>query len=150
MKSNVSIYTNIMKKNTSACSGVWMFTAACCCTCAVHNACEPAKSPLQFTHAMIQLTLENWNNAITLQEINISPWSGIFEDDFPFPQVGYVSSLEGNIKQEVNSKMAELLLVMAANREYLLNIMILASWYSTLWGKIWWPNNISYKGDTPT
>ena len=31
----------------------------------------------------------------TLQEINISPWSGIFEDDFPFPQVGYANVLEG-------------------------------------------------------
>ena len=31
----------------------------------------------------------------TLQGINISPWYGIFEDDFPFPQVGYVNSLEG-------------------------------------------------------
>ena len=31
----------------------------------------------------------------TLQGINISPLSGIFEDDFPFPQVGYVSFLEG-------------------------------------------------------
>ena len=26
----------------------------------------------------------------TLQGINISPWYGIFEDDFPFPKVGYV------------------------------------------------------------
>ena len=24
------------------------------------------------------------------------PYQGTFEDDFPFPQVGYVSSLEGN------------------------------------------------------
>ena len=31
----------------------------------------------------------------TLQGINISPWWGIFEDDFPSPQVGYVSFLEG-------------------------------------------------------
>ena len=31
----------------------------------------------------------------TLQGTNISPWKGIFEDDFPFPQVGYVNSLEG-------------------------------------------------------
>ena len=30
-----------------------------------------------------------------LQGINISPWEGIFEDDFPFPQVGYVNFLEG-------------------------------------------------------
>ena len=27
---------------------------------------------------------------------NISPQNGIFEDDFPFPEVGYVSSLEGS------------------------------------------------------
>ena len=32
---------------------------------------------------------------ITLQGTNISPQNGIFEDDFPFPKVGYVSSLEG-------------------------------------------------------
>ena len=33
----------------------------------------------------------------TLQETNISPKKGTFEDDFPFPQVGYVNSLEGNL-----------------------------------------------------
>ena len=31
----------------------------------------------------------------TLQGTNISPKNGIFEDDFPFPKVGYVSSMEG-------------------------------------------------------
>ena len=31
----------------------------------------------------------------TLQGTNISPKNGIFEDDFPFPKVGYVNSLEG-------------------------------------------------------
>ena len=30
-------------------------------------------------------------------ERNISPQNGIFEDDFPFPKVGYVSSLEGKL-----------------------------------------------------
>ena len=34
---------------------------------------------------------------ITLQGTNISPKNGIFEEDFPFPQVGYVSFLEGKI-----------------------------------------------------
>ena len=33
--------------------------------------------------------------SLTLQGINISPWQGIFEDDFPFPQVGYVNFVEG-------------------------------------------------------
>ena len=33
--------------------------------------------------------------AFTLQGTNISPKNGTFEDDFPFPQVGYVNSLEG-------------------------------------------------------
>ena len=33
----------------------------------------------------------------TLLEINISPKKGTFEDDFPFPQVGYVNSLEGSL-----------------------------------------------------
>ena len=31
----------------------------------------------------------------TLQGTNISPKKWHFEDDFPFPKVGYVSSLEG-------------------------------------------------------
>ena len=31
----------------------------------------------------------------TLQETNISPQKWDFEDDFPFPKMGYVSSLEG-------------------------------------------------------
>ena len=31
----------------------------------------------------------------TLQETNISPKKCHFEDDFPFPKVGYVNSLEG-------------------------------------------------------
>ena len=30
-----------------------------------------------------------------LQGTNISPFEGTFEDDFPFPKVGYVSFLEG-------------------------------------------------------
>ena len=30
----------------------------------------------------------------TLQGTNISHQKGTFEDDFPFPKVGYVSSLE--------------------------------------------------------
>ena len=32
----------------------------------------------------------------TLQGTNISPQKWHFEDDFPIPQVGYVSFLEGN------------------------------------------------------
>ena len=31
----------------------------------------------------------------TLLETNISPTKALFEDDFPFPKVGYVNSLEG-------------------------------------------------------
>ena len=34
---------------------------------------------------------KGWPKRVTLQGINISPWYGIFEDDVPFPQVGYVS-----------------------------------------------------------
>ena len=34
---------------------------------------------------------------ITLQGTNISTKNGIFEEDFPFPQVGYVGFLEGKI-----------------------------------------------------
>ena len=36
----------------------------------------------------------------TVRGISISPWEGIFEDDFPFPQVGYVSFLDGMYKME--------------------------------------------------
>ena len=34
---------------------------------------------------------------LTLQGTNISPKKWHFEDDFPFPKVGYVSSLEGTL-----------------------------------------------------
>ena len=33
----------------------------------------------------------------TLLRTNISPTQGMFEDDFPIPQVGYVGSLEGSL-----------------------------------------------------
>ena len=33
----------------------------------------------------------------TLPKANKASQKGTFEDDFPFPQVGYVSSLEGNL-----------------------------------------------------
>ena len=36
-------------------------------------------------------------NSDTLQGTNISPKNGIFEDDVPFPKVGYVNSLEGTL-----------------------------------------------------
>ena len=36
-----------------------------------------------------------WTKTIPSREINISPYQGIFEDDFPIPQVGYVDFLEG-------------------------------------------------------
>ena len=39
---------------------------------------------------MVRLVL-----SFTLQETNISPKNGIFEDDFPFPKVGYVNPLKG-------------------------------------------------------
>ena len=44
---------------------------------------------------------------ITLQGTNISPEKCIFEDDFPFPQVGYVNSLEGMF-QPLNLQTSEL------------------------------------------
>ena len=37
---------------------------------------------------------KSWTSG-TLQGTNISPWSGMFEDDFPFSKVGYVSFPEG-------------------------------------------------------
>ena len=38
----------------------------------------------------------SFNLTDTLQGTNISPKNGIFEDDVPFPQVGYVNFPEGN------------------------------------------------------
>ena len=38
-------------------------------------------------------------NSRPLLKTNISPFQGTFEDDFPFPQVGYVCSQEGNSLQ---------------------------------------------------
>ena len=37
------------------------------------------------------------DDQLTLQGTNISSKIGIFEDDFPFRQVGYVNFLEGNL-----------------------------------------------------
>ena len=44
--------------------------------------------------------MEFSNGKITLQGTNIFPQNGIFEDDFPFPKVGYVNSLEGSPPQK--------------------------------------------------
>ena len=44
----------------------------------------------------MDLSFLNPITSLTLQETNISPQKWHFEDDFPFPQVGYVSSLEGS------------------------------------------------------
>ena len=38
---------------------------------------------------------ENSKTSVTLQGTNISPQKWHFEDDFPFPKVGYVNFLEG-------------------------------------------------------
>ena len=48
-------------------------------------------------HVMIYLHLPYVStiHVSTLQGTNISPQKWHFEDDFPFPKVGYVSSLEG-------------------------------------------------------
>ena len=44
------------------------------------------------------------NNVLyTLQGINISPPKWHFEDDFPFPKVGYVNPLEGKQYPPANS-----------------------------------------------
>ena len=42
----------------------------------------------------------------TLQETNISPKKCHFEDDFPFPKVGYVNPLEGNSFTKKTNKQA--------------------------------------------
>ena len=54
--------------------------------------------PKKVTSRMAKATEFSWVSLFlrdTLQGTNISPWEGIFEDDFPFPRVGYVSFLEG-------------------------------------------------------
>ena len=39
---------------------------------------------------------KNLSLQFTLQGTDISPLKGTFEDEFPFSQLGYISSLEGN------------------------------------------------------
>jgi len=36
-----------------------------------------------------------WGEGVPSRELTYPPKKGTFEDDVPFPQVGYVSSLEG-------------------------------------------------------
>ena len=50
---------------------------------------------IQFDDHIFQIGWFN-HQLDTLQGTNISPQNGTFEDDFPFPQVGYVNPLEGN------------------------------------------------------
>ena len=40
---------------------------------------------------------------------NIIPYQGIFEDDFPFPKVGYVSLIEGTFNPKLFSWVSGLL-----------------------------------------
>ena len=50
---------------------------------------------------------KKWGPSTTLQGTNISPKKMHFEDDFPFPKVGYVSSLEGILKIDVTNYLSE-------------------------------------------
>ena len=44
----------------------------------------------------IQASSVKWQDPSNVLEFNISPTKALFEDEFPFPQVGYVNSLDGN------------------------------------------------------
>ena len=65
--------------------------------------CDCVVTDLKKTHANVPFgrchyikPTQTWST--TLLGTNISPQKGTFEDDFPFPQVGYASSLEGIIR----------------------------------------------------
>ena len=62
---------------------------------------------------------------ITPQGTNI-PYQGTFEDDFPFPKVGYVSFVEGNIiltKQATVNKLSFFANATAINRTLILSAL---------------------------
>ena len=44
---------------------------------------------------MVRIQRASNQKMLTLQGVNMSPYRGTFEDNVPFPKVGYVSSLEG-------------------------------------------------------
>ena len=58
----------------------------------------PDGSPLHHCHLKVCPPDEKQVDSNILLGTNISPQKGTFEDDFPFPQVGLVSSLEGTYK----------------------------------------------------
>ena len=84
--------------------------------CVGPTTCRPREFPRVAWRWRRRTSAATWQNALentvddgrnpapvevgTLLGINISPWYGIFVDDFPFPQVGYVNFLEGSFSRD--------------------------------------------------
>ena len=84
----------------------------------------------------------------TLQGTNISPIKGTFEDDFPFPKVGYVSSLQRVSQRNAICWISNCHHVNVADREYRGRENALPCAY-----KSWWmasnENRVSHQGRNP-
>ena len=87
---------------------------------------------------------EAWNIRSTLQGTNISLKNGIFEDDFPFPKVGYVNSLGGTnsifhpqraISSEVKPSRSWSLSSSSSDVQSLRDRKIFPFWQAFFWGK---------------
>ena len=64
-------------------------------TCTVHLIIFDFRSHREAVFVEVSKSVGKWFADDTLQETNISPKKCHFEDDFPFPKVGYVNPLEG-------------------------------------------------------
>ena len=71
-----------------------------CCRCYLASYCLTLIYDYSFLESQTRIFNKTHKHTTTrtctLLETNISPKNGIFEDDFPFPKVGYVNPLEGN------------------------------------------------------
>ena len=67
-----------------------------------HGSWKVASLETYFSNLEVIQTKKAWNpENHTPQGTNISPEKSIIEDDFTFPQVGYVNSLEDNFPSSV-------------------------------------------------
>jgi len=69
-------------------------------SCSKQETIGKAKQAVSRSKNRITVTISSDVNDLlmyTLRGTNISPKNGTFEDDFPFPKVGYVNFLEGNL-----------------------------------------------------
>ena len=105
------------------------------CSCASwHVICK-----LNMAKASSRKTSDVFSNPNTLQqETNISPWEDMFEDDFAFPMLGYVSFLTKDLEQP--SRSVWIWYVPGAlkkTRFILLGFMLLYSWKAPKHEKRW-------------